>query len=139
MAREVHEYLVTVPAGTPASAPLVQATTLPVRVVRSIAWRFPAGCGGLVGFYISMGKVQVHPLPAGTFVVGDNTSGSWTLEDQPDSGAWQVTAYNTGAFPHTLQIRYACDLVERDQQRGEVLPDLALSNYTTQLGDWWGG
>jgi len=134
VAREIQQFAVTIPAGTTQAAPLVTPTTFAVRIVRRIEWRFPAGCGGLVGFYVAMSKVQLHPLPAGTWVVGDNTSGGWEVSDQPDSGAWQIVGYNTGANPHTLEIKYLVDLVEREEPETGLIPDLVISNYTTQLG-----
>lgn len=134
MAREVWQFQVAIPAGTTKAAPLLTPTTLPAREVRRIEWRFPAGCGGLVGFFIGMAKVQMHPLPPGTWVIGDNTSGSWDVTDQPNTGLWQVIGYNTGSSSHTLEIKYHADLIESARPDMEALPDLALSNFTTQLG-----
>lgn len=134
VAREIRQFAVVVPSGTTQAAPLVTPTTFDPREVRRIEWRFPAGCGGLVGFYVAMAKVQILPLPAGTWVVGDNTSGGWDVTGQPNTGLWQVVAYNTGAHSHTLEIKYHADLVESPQRDLELIPDLALSQYTTQLG-----
>ena len=107
VAREIRQFAVVVPSGTTQAAPLVTPTTFDPREVRRIEWRFPAGCGGLVGFYVAMAKVQILPLPAGTWVVGDNTSGGWDVTGQPNTGLWQVVAYNTGAHSHTLAARPA--------------------------------
>lgn len=116
MAREIRHFAVTVPAGTTQAAPLVQATDLGVRVLRRVEWVFPPGCGGLVGFYFSMGKVQVIPSLPLTWIVDEDRSDGLDVDDQPDSGAWQVTAYNLGAFPHTLKIRYHVDLTQPREQ-----------------------
>jgi hypothetical protein len=35
----------------------------------------------------------------------------WPLEGQITSGAWQLFAFNTGKFAHTLEIRFLTDLV----------------------------
>ncbi len=134
MAREIRQFQVAIPAGTTQAAPLVTLTAFDPREVRRIEWRFPAGCGGLVGFYVAMSKVQILPLPAGTWVVGDNSSGGWDVSGQPNSGQWQIVGYNTGAHQHTLEIKYHVDLVEPPERDLEVIPDLVLSSYTTQLG-----
>lgn len=111
MAIEVRRYLVTVPANTPITAPAVTPITFPVRIVRSIDWHLPPGCSNQVGFFISMSGVQVVPLPAGTWTIGDGVKGQWNLHDAPDSGAWQCTAYNTGNHPHTIHLDFHLDLV----------------------------
>lgn len=138
MARELQTFNVVVPAGTPQAAPVHLPTVFPVRVVRRITWRLPPGCSGLVGFYVSMGKVPVMPQPPGTWIVGDGESGAWDLEDQPDSGAWEVTAYNTGSFSHQIRIDYHVDLFEPVPQLLQLIPDLALSNYSSDLGQSYG-
>ena len=123
MAVEVYHFAVTVPAGTPQTAPVITATALPVRKISRISWRFPPGCAGLVGFRVTMGGVAVMPLPRGTFVIGDALAGSWDLTDQPDSGAWEVTAYNTGTFAHVLHVDYHAELTQPPARR-PALPGL---------------
>lgn len=135
MAREVRHFAVTVPAGTTQAAPLVQDTPVSVRILRRVEWVFPPGCGGLVGFYFSMGGVQVIPSLPLAWIVEEGTSGGLDVDGQPDSGAWQVTAYNLGANPHTLQVRYHVDLHESPDREPLLLDGLALSHFTTQLGD----
>lgn len=104
------------PAGTLQANPLRTAITVPVRTLRRIDWRVPRGPMGNLGFLISMGGVPVLPLPTGTYVVADGETGSWVVDDQPDSGAWQVTAYNTGTYPHSVFLTLYCDLIEPPAQ-----------------------
>lgn len=138
MAREVRHSAVTVPAGTTKAAPLVADVSFPVRVLRRIDYRLPSGCAGLVGFFIAMSKTQVFPLPAGTYIVGDTVSGGWDVADQPDSGAWQVIAYNLGTFQHTIHLDFHVDLTGgRDDLAADIDP-LALSSYSAQAGAWYG-
>lgn len=109
MAREVYRFSVTVPAGSPQSAPQVTALPLPARIVRRVEIDVPPGPHGLVGFQLASGGSQIVPINAGAFVAVDNAHLSWDLENQIDSGAWQLIAYNTGAFPHTLEVRFLVD------------------------------
>lgn len=134
MPDEIRHFIVTVPAGTPQAAPVTADISAPVRELVSVGWRLPPGCAGLVGFYLAMGGVQVQPLPAGTFVIGDGLSGTWQLARQPDSGAWEIVAYNTGLHQHQIHVTLHLDLVDAREHPTDLLDALALSNYTTQLG-----
>jgi len=111
---------------------------MPVMEVERIDWSLPPGCAGLVGFYVSMGGVQVQPLPQGAWVTGDGLSGSWALSGQPNSGAWELTAYNTGAYPHAVHLTFHVALVEQVEPDLVLLPNAALSRYSSQLGGWHG-
>jgi hypothetical protein len=112
VAREVYRFAVTVPAGTPLAAPQVSALKLPERTVRRITVVVPPGPRGLVGFQLTSGGLQVVPINQGQFVTADGEKIAWDLDDQLTSGAWQMTAYNTGAFNHTLEVRFEVDVVQ---------------------------
>jgi hypothetical protein len=67
---------------------------------------------GSLGWRLSMGKVQVLPDPTtDLWVVADGETGTWSLDDLPDSGAWQVTAYNTGSSSHKVYLEFAVDVI----------------------------
>lgn len=125
MALEIQHFTVTIPAGTPITAPVTTAITLPVRIVRQVDWRVPAGPLGLMGWRLTMGKVKV--LPQGDdWVIANGESGSWHVDDLPDSGAWQVTGYNTGTHPHSVYVVMHCDLPNRPRQLPAPLPALGF-------------
>lgn len=110
-AHEVWDFAVQVPAGTPIAAPVTVATPFPARRVREIHWRVPHGSLGVMGWRITSAKAQVIPRQQGGWMVHDGQSGTWALEDLPDSGAWEVTAYNTGANPHTVYVVYLAEVI----------------------------
>jgi hypothetical protein len=123
-----YRFTVTVPAGTTQAAPLVTATVIPPLWVRSIRWRTPRGSAGFLGFQFTMGGAVVFPLPQGTWIVADGTSEEVTMDGLPDSGAWQVTAYNTGAYAHSVYVTYYCDpIVRRVPPAPRWAPLLGLS------------
>lgn len=130
--REVRHYTVTTPAGTQIAAPQVQTLVMPPRRVHVIDWRVPPGPNGLLGWRLTMGGVQVLPTP-GTdlWVIASGETGHWDIEEFPDSGAWQVTSYNTGAFSHQLFLAFHVDHAGRRD-----LPDLILQGLaaTARLG-----
>lgn len=110
MAQEIREFVVTVPAGTAKAAPAVTNISFPGRVVDAISWRVPPGPSGLMGWQLTSAGTPVIPIQQNTFMVTDNQSDTWYLEDYLDSGNWQVSAYNTGIYPHSVYLTFLLSL-----------------------------
>lgn len=113
MALEVQHFTATVPAGTPLAAPVTVAIAMPVRTVTRIDWRVPNGPMGVFGWQIAMGGVKVFPSGGDKYVTANDEHGSWIVHGAPDSGAWQVIGYNTGANPHSVYLAFHVDLPAR--------------------------
>lgn len=123
-AREVRSYTVTIPAGTLASAPYTESVSFPPRVVEAVAWRVPPGPSGLMSWQLTMdGGVAVIPTGGG-YITADNQAAEWTLYDQPDSGAWEVTGYNTDIYDHSIYIDFLLSPVSQPSSPA-VLPSSA--------------
>lgn len=141
MALEIQHFTATIPAATPIGSPVTVAITIPVRVVTQIDWRVPNGPMGTFGWQIAMGGVKVFPSGGDRYVVANNESGSWPVTDAPDSGAWQVIGYNTGANPHSVYLAFHCDLPGRPAAAPQLLgaallmPAPDLSQARTRPGD----
>lgn len=129
MAREVYRFSVTVPAGTPKATPQVTALVLPERVPVKLTVTVPPGPHGLLGFQFTHAGAQVIPINAGQFLVMDGRTREWDLTDYFTGGAWQLTAYNTGSFDHTLEIVFDVDLVPFPAQLAgfQPIPNDALA------------
>lgn len=110
MAQEVRTFQVTVPANTPSSAPQTFDISFPPRPVRQIEWMVPPGPRGNVGFQLGLAGTPLIPYNRDAWIIANGDTRQWNLEGVPDSGAWQVRAYNTGSFPHTLYFRFLLDL-----------------------------
>jgi hypothetical protein len=110
MAREVHKFAVTVPITATPAAPQVSNLVMPPREILSLTVIVPPGTRGLVGFAIGAAGVPFIPYQPGAWIVADNEKIEWPLEGQITSGAWQMFAYNTGRYPHTLEIRFLANL-----------------------------
>lgn len=133
MASDVQRYTVTCPAGTPQATPAVFPLAMPPRVVRRIDWTVPNGPLLTMGFLLSMGGVPVLPVAGQfTYVVENASRGFWETEGYPDSGAWQVTMYNTGANPHSVRLTFAVDLPARAPQLA-ALHDFTAPPFTRDL------
>lgn len=113
MAFEVREFTVTVTAGTQIAAPQLTAMTMPARIVRKVRVRVPPGPNGNVGFALAAAGVPIVPYNTGAWIVADNEILEWELEGQITSGAWQLRAYNTGAYDHTLYVVFELDIPQR--------------------------
>jgi hypothetical protein len=111
MADQVQSFAVTIPPGTPKATPLVTPLTFPPRIVDEIEIQVPPGPRGEVGFQLGASGGQVIPVTVGQFIVTDNEVIHWPVEHQLDNGAWQLIAYNTGAQPHTLTVRFLVRLL----------------------------
>ncbi len=110
MAVEIYEFAVLVPANTPQSAPQLSSLSMPPRVVTEVEIRVPPGPLGNLGFQLAAAGRPFIPRNAGAYVVTDDEVISWALEEQITSGAWQLIAYNTGDFPHTIHVRFLTQL-----------------------------
>lgn len=74
--------------------------------IESLKWRMPHGHAGLVGWAFTDGNGWIVPSTAGEWIVADGDSGDIPPIGLPDSGGFQVTGYNLGAFPHTIFITF---------------------------------
>lgn len=122
MAQEVRAFAVTIPAGTAKGAGFGSSLAMPPRSVQQIEVRVPPGPRGEVGFQIGTGGNQVLPLNAGQFIVTDDEVITWDLEEQLDSGAWQLLGYNTGTYDHTIGVRFLLNPTQSSQAAAAGAP-----------------
>lgn len=110
MAYDIQRFAATIPAGTLQSAPITINLTMPARIVTAVTIIVPPGPRGEVGFALAAVGVQYIPSNANGFIVADNQRIDWALDNVIESGAWQLIGYNTGLYPHTLQVIFQCNL-----------------------------
>lgn len=131
MATEIRDFTVTVPAGTAISAGFTSPLTFPARVVTEIHVRVPPGPRGELGFAIGTGGLSIVPYGTGNWIVTDNEDLIYPLDDTITSGAWQLLAYNTGSFDHTIRIYFYCSLLPAAAGGSSLLPTGSLSDTGT--------
>lgn len=136
MAQEVRHFTVTIPAGTAIATPATVAIAFPPRVVLSVDWRVPKGPMGVLGWRLAMGNVQVLPTGGDLWVIANGEAGTWDTSDQPDSGAWQLVGYNTGANPHSVYLAFHLALPPDKPRRRPLITatDLMPSPDLSQAG-----
>ncbi len=104
MPDRVYNWTFTVSAGTPQSAPSVFSMAVAPVEVLSIVVRVPPGPRGAVGFLLRYGGDQIYPHQNGQYLILDGDQVSFVPPADSTAGSWQLQAYNTGAFAHTLQV-----------------------------------
>jgi hypothetical protein len=129
MADEVHQFLCTIPAGTPKSSLYVTKMPLNLYSVDQIDVEVPPGPSGQMGFYLALSGQQWIPWEAGTFIVWNGQSDSWPLTNQPTSAGWELHGYNLGAYPHSVTVRFHLSAIVNPTP--PVVPTLAI--VTTPL------
>lgn len=127
MPTEIHEFSVVVPASTPVASPLIFNLNFPPRIVEQIEVQVPPGPRGEVGFAVGQAGTPIFPYEPGTWVVTDDRTLVWDIVDANTSGAWQLFAYNTGSFNHTLYIRFRTRLPEQVTEASPFIESAALS------------
>lgn len=111
MAAEIHQFTASIPAATPKSALAVVKMPLTNFEIEQIDIEVPPGPAGLMGFYLALSGQQWIPFETGQFLIWDNRSASWRLNNQPTSYGWEVHGYNLGANAHNVEVRFHCNVV----------------------------
>lgn len=106
MSDRIEWFTITVPAGTPKTAPVTFPCVFQQGYVTEVDVKVPPGPSGTVGFFVSAGGSQYIPRTPGSFVMPDNDYILWPLSNAINSGSWAVVAYNTDIYPHTLQFGF---------------------------------
>jgi hypothetical protein len=106
VANRIEPFEVTVPAGTASSAPQRTSLAFPDGEAVRLEIRMPPGPSGLVGFQVHYSGQSVIPYRGSTFIKGDDERFDWDLERYPERGDWELLAYNTDIYDHTLYLRF---------------------------------
>ena len=121
-ATELRTFEVLVPAGTTAAAPQVTTLAMPPRIVDRLEVRVPPGPNGAVGWAFTSSGQRVFPFAKDTWVVANDETIPVPTEGAPETGAWQLTAYNTGRWDHTLYVRAWLRSPAERQQSVTIVP-----------------
>ena len=105
----VYQFEPTVPNSTAQSSPYSTTLTIPQYEVQLIRWRVPPGPQGNLGWQLLYSGSLVVPQN-GTWVITDNETGRWELDELPTGGAWSFQGYNTDLHnDHTVYLRFLLD------------------------------
>lgn len=105
MASRIWEIAVTVPINTLQSAPQVTKWITEDNLVNSIELTVPPGHNGLTGIRIMKGDVQLLPYSANSFIVANDYTKEFLVNDYVPTADVSIQTYNTGGYPHTFYLR----------------------------------
>lgn len=109
MAQDVQSFTVTIPAGTLSSSPYSLTLDIGNRIVTRVEIRVPPGPLGNVGFAIQESGTTAIPSNGATWIIANDESMVWDLNGFIESGRWGLIGYNTGAYNHSIYVRFICD------------------------------
>lgn len=118
MAVEIRQFPVTIPAGTSKASGFTSAMVFPARTVERIDVQFPPGPRGEVGVGIGVDTTIIIPYGNTSYIIGENYTYEFVLEDTIDSGSWKLFGYNTGQYAHTITVYFYCDLISQQTSAG---------------------
>lgn len=105
MATRIWEIQVTVPAGTLQAAPQVTPWVTEDNLINLIELEVPPGHNGLTGIRVMKGDVPLLPYNANAFIVANDYTAQFPVNDYTPTGDVSIQAFNTGAYPHTFYLR----------------------------------
>lgn len=101
-----YQVSVTVATGSTSAAPVTTPIVIDDIYCYSVEVEVPDGPAGLMGFYIQYASTQIVPWgPNGTYLRVDDYEHTYPVEAELGKSL-AVVAYNTGAWPHTIYMRF---------------------------------
>jgi hypothetical protein len=101
MDRHYYETL-TVPAGTPATAPVTQSWPLEDNLLLEFTVQVPDGPCGLAGFRVLQAQQQLVPFANDSFIVSNDRTFTFSWDDEMTISGLVLSGYNTDIFSHTF-------------------------------------
>jgi hypothetical protein len=99
-------------------------------VVQWVELEIPPGPAGNLGLYVASSGVQIIPqAQTGTpmWLVLDNRTVHWDVTNLPDSGDFQIVAYNTDLNNHTYWVRFGLTEIVAPVPVLSIVPSATLS------------
>lgn len=128
---EVRDFTIVagIPSTSPVTFPMTWRQGYPVRV----ELRFPPGPSGLVGLRLEHSGLPVIPHDGSDFIVADNEVIDWELTLKNYQPKWTAVGYNTGAYPHTIQIRMHLNEIEMHGIQSVPSAPIPMTNPSSGL------
>jgi hypothetical protein len=122
-----YEFGITIPANTPASAPVIADLPMTAGKITHVFVQFPAGHLGLTHIFIRDGLFQVWPSNQGAdFSTSDETIGwleEYPLGDPPYD--LQAYAWNLDdTYQHTITVRIELQPAEQEPSLSDQIKSL---------------
>lgn len=129
MPKRIYPLTVTVPAGTQQSNPVSQSFTTEDNQLDAIELIIPPGHNGLTGVRVMKGDTQLIPWGSNSWIIGNDYSREFPVDDYLPTRDVTVQAYNMGNFAHSFYLRAIIE--DYVPQTGQ---SLSGENQTLNLG-----
>lgn len=96
--------LVTVPANTPASAPVTKSWGVYPGWLAYVIIDIPGGHNGLTGIRLTYQTTPVIPFDLSSWLIGSGQRYEVPWQDEVMAQGLRVQAYNTDAWPHSFYL-----------------------------------
>jgi hypothetical protein len=100
----IYYQVLTIPAGTPPTAPVSIAWPLEDNQLRELTVQVPDGPSGLAGFNIVRAGQQIIPFANDTYIVSNDRTFVFPFEDQISASGLVGTGYNTDIYDHSFYL-----------------------------------
>lgn len=107
MAQREESFDCVVTASTAVATPLSIDVSFDPGDVVALEIVIPDGCAGLVGVALQVAHQQIIPHKKGRWYTGNDEVIRRKVEGYPNSGSWQVLAYNTDINDHVIEVRFS--------------------------------
>jgi hypothetical protein len=104
-ASRVYPLTLSVPAGTLPTAPQTTPFVTEDNVILTIELEVPPGHNGLTGIRVMKGDTQLLPFGANSWIIANDYSRVFPIDDYIPTGDIKVQAYNQGSYPHAFYLR----------------------------------
>lgn len=102
MAERILQHVTTIPAGTPDTAPWVEALGFHDWDVERIDLIVPPGPAGTMGFYLANNGQPWVPRALNEWLVFDDHQLRIDPTGYPTGTGWQIVGYNDGKYDHDV-------------------------------------
>lgn len=101
----IYPVTLTAPPGTLPTGPITQPVTLENASLISIELLIPPGHCGFTGLRVRSSRQQVLPWGNIDWIIADNYTNTFPVNEEIGSRAISIQAYNTDVYDHTFYIR----------------------------------
>jgi hypothetical protein len=129
VATRVLPFTVTIPAGTPKTAPVTTAIDLDGWTLQRLDLEVPPGPAGLMGFQLYNNGVAYIPYGEDEWLVWDDVKETYYLDDQPNASGWAIVGYNDGTYDHVVTVR--AHVIPAQSQAASAPPVVQLNIQTS--------
>jgi hypothetical protein len=131
----VYYVVLSVPAGTPSSAPSRQVVKLEDAILKRIECVVPDGHCGLTGVQLLQSQQVIFPWSNNAYIIANDERIIFEYDDEIQASGMVAQGYNTDIFTHSFYFRFTITDLPLPGQEEEAAANAAVapeSNYVPE-------